>query len=130
MAAWRRWLPLVVWMAAIYLVSDQPDIPHAPDSTLDWILKKTLHAMAYGILAWLWWRALDGLDAQAGPGRRLVAAFLLTVAYAASDEWHQAHVPGRHSQPVDVLIDALGAAVALGVLHYRRRGATAPADGA
>jgi VanZ family protein len=118
-AAWRRGLPLVAWMAAIYLVSAQPDLPHAPDGTLDWILKKGLHATAYGILAWLWWRALEG--ALADGEARWRWSLLLTVAYAAADEWHQAHVPGRHGQPLDVLIDARGAAVVLGLLARRRR---------
>ena len=40
-------------------------------------------------------------------------AWLLTVIYAISDEWHQSFVAGRHPQATDVLIDACGAATAL-----------------
>jgi VanZ family protein len=40
------------------------------------------------------------------------------LAYAATDEFHQSFVEGRHGTPVDWLIDAAGMAVA--VLLWRR----------
>lgn len=143
----RTWWPLLTWMLAIYLVSDQPDIPHVPDGRMDWIIKKALHATAYGILAWLWQSALAKPDASAG---RLSAPsstspetaspaiiggalrqiqwwpWLLTVLYAATDEWHQTFVPGRHGQPYDIGIDALGALLAL---FWLRRRAAKHGDG-
>jgi VanZ family protein len=61
------------------------------------------------VLLLLWWRALR----ETAPGQRaLAAAWLVTVAYAAADEWHQTFVTGRHGSPVDVVIDAAGASVA------------------
>jgi VanZ family protein len=45
----------------------------------------------------------------------------VTVAYAASDEYHQSFVPGRHPGLSDVLIDGLGAATAL-ILMVRMNG--------
>jgi VanZ family protein len=44
-------------------------------------------------------------------------AFALAVAYAATDEWHQTFVRGRHGSPVDVGIDAVG--VLIGLACYR-----------
>ena len=35
--------------------------------------------------------------------------------YAATDEWHQTFVEGRHGTPVDWLIDAAGVAIAAAV---------------
>ncbi|MBX9669503.1 MAG: VanZ family protein [Candidatus Obscuribacterales bacterium] len=43
-----------------------------------------------------------------------VLAFILTVLYAASDEWHQSFVPGRSSNWSDVGVDAFG--IALGTV--------------
>ena len=40
------------------------------------------------------------------------------IAYAATDEFHQRFVHGRHSSPVDVAIDAVG--LALGMLVWLR----------
>ncbi len=111
------WLPLLAWMALIYLVSDQPDIPQVGTSLLDLLVKKSLHALAYAILATLFWRALKTtprLQAAALP-----LALLLTIFYAASDEWHQTFVPGRSGRLSDVLIDTLGAVAAILLLHRR-----------
>jgi VanZ family protein len=110
------WPPLLVWMLLIYLFSDRPDIPQVGSSLLDFVVKKGLHALAYGILAGLWWRALVSLALR----RPRLWAFAASLAYAASDEWHQRFVPGRHGQPRDVLIDGLGAAVAMLWLARRR----------
>jgi VanZ family protein len=70
----------------------------------------------YALLCLLWWRALRTVTP---PRRALAFAFLLAVAYAVSDEIHQLSVQGRHGSPVDVAIDATGAAIA--VLLIRRR---------
>ncbi|MCB0216356.1 MAG: VanZ family protein [Caldilineae bacterium] len=104
----RTWLPLLAWMGLIYRFSDQPDLPQVASSWLDFLIKKGLHATAYGILAWLWWRAL----CAAGWRRPLRWALGLSLLYAASDEWHQTFVPGRHGQVTDVVIDGLGALAA------------------
>jgi VanZ family protein len=101
------WLPVVAWAAVIFVFSS---IPHLSTGlgTWDLILRKLAHATEYGILAALLLRALG----------RPVAAALLAVAYAASDELHQHFVSGRHAAPLDVAIDAVG--VLLGIAIYRR----------
>jgi len=99
----------LAWMAAIYLLSDQPQLPAAPVGWLDWAIKKGLHAVGYAVLALLWRRALAGFGASR-PG---LAALAIAVAYAALDEWHQTFVPGRQGRLADVAIDAAGALVAL-----------------
>ena len=53
-----------------------------------------------------------------------LVAFLVTSAYAATDEFHQTFVEGRHGKVFDWLIDSAGAAavaIRLGVLRRRRR---------
>jgi len=110
-----NWALLALWMAVIYIASDQPDLPHAPGPWLDFVIKKLLHAAGYAVLAGLWWRALAG----AGLRRPHAWAFILTVAYAAADEWHQTFVPGRGGRPRDVAVDAAGALLALAWLRHR-----------
>jgi VanZ family protein len=102
-----RLFPPLAWMALIYLVSDRPDIPSAPAPFWDFVIKKTLHAMAYAILLGLWWRALK--RDQRDPRRALLVALLITLVWAATDEWHQTFVPGRSGRARDVLIDGTGA---------------------
>jgi VanZ family protein len=99
-------------MGLIFILSAQPTLPHHPDTLLDLILKKAAHLIEYGILAFLLWRALSR-GRGATPRSALVTAFVVSVLYAASDEYHQSFVPGRNGTPVDVGIDAIGALVAL-----------------
>jgi VanZ family protein len=102
-----RWLAVAGWMALIFFLSSQSRLPSAEDPLLDLLFKKSAHFSGYALLAVLFWRALSVSQWR----QRL--AWLLTVVYASSDEWHQSFVPGRHPSPWDVLIDACGAVTGL-----------------
>jgi len=52
---------------------------------------------------------------------KIFFALLFSVLYAATDECHQSFVGGRHGSPVDVLVDAFGAAVLTGLLLKQHR---------
>ena len=71
---------------------------------------------------WLWAHALSVSGAK-HPAR---TALIVCAAYAASDEFHQCFSDGRGPSPVDVMIDTVGAAIALllraAALHIRERG--------
>ncbi len=55
---------------------------------------------------------LRGLAYASKKGRgAVILAVLMAVLYAATDEFHQSFTPGRNPSPVDVGIDAIGAAV-------------------
>ncbi|MCS7284071.1 MAG: VanZ family protein [Anaerolineae bacterium] len=106
-----RWIPALFWMGLIFFLSAQPDLPHAPQPWLDIVLKKTGHAVLYGILARLYLWALEGRPLSLSRPRLL--ALLLVLLYGASDEVHQAFVPGRTPSLWDVLIDGIGGGLAL-----------------
>jgi len=105
-------------MVVIFALSAQPDL-NSGLGDVDLVGRKFVHAAEFGLLWWLWLRALDTVPdvrfRRAGP--QLFAA-LITCAYAATDEWHQTFVEGRNGNPVDWLIDCAGVAVA--VLITRR----------
>jgi VanZ family protein len=109
-AIWRFGPPLAL-MGLIFAFSAQPDL-NSGLGVLDTIGRKLIHMAEYGLLWWLWHRALQT--------RTPVPAALITLAYAVTDEYHQTFVAGRHGSPVDVLIDAAGVAIAIG-LYVRRR---------
>jgi VanZ family protein len=96
-------------MLLIYVVSAQPTLPHAPDQLADLLLKKGAHMIEYAVLFLLLRRALA---ARPGPILPLGLAWVLTVLYAASDEFHQTFVPGRNGNVWDALIDGAGATLA------------------
>ncbi|TEU14172.1 MAG: hypothetical protein E3J21_16735 [Anaerolineales bacterium] len=108
----RYWLPPVVWMVLIFSLSAQPTLPHHPDTLLDTILKKAAHVIEYGILTFLLWRAFSRRRGTFSYSA-LVTAFVVSVLYAASDEYHQTFVPGRNGNLVDVGVDTVGALAAL-----------------
>lgn len=116
-AAPRRFLPPLAWMALIFAFSHQPRLPEVGGPWLDLLFKKGLHALAYAILAWLWLRALDPEHTGSRAARR--TAFLICLAWALSDEWHQTFVPGRTGRLRDVAIDMVGS---LAALAWRRGG--------
>ncbi len=90
-------------MILIFVVSGTPggEIPRF--GSIDLVVKKGGHALAYAILAVLAWRATGS--------RRWALA--ITVLYALSDEYHQLSVAGRNGQPLDVLIDMVGGGIGL-----------------
>jgi VanZ family protein len=101
-----RWLPVVVWAGVIFALSSIPSLStHL--GTWDLILRKAAHMAEYAILAVLLRRATGSTW----------WAFGLAVAYAATDEFHQTFVRGRHGTPVDVGIDAIGALLGLAVVR-------------
>jgi VanZ family protein len=101
-----RFGPPVALMALIFALSAQPDLSSGL-GVWDTIGRKLIHMTEYGLLWWLWQRALRTAS--------VYPALLITLAYAASDELHQTFVTGRHGTPVDVLIDSVGIAVAIAV---------------
>lgn len=107
----KRWIPVCAMMGIIFVFSSFPADQLPYFSWADLLLKKGGHMFGYALLglAWLW--ALAG-NGEAARWRRL--AWILTVLYALSDEWHQSFVPGRHASLLDVGIDGLGAGLALG----------------
>jgi VanZ family protein len=107
------WLPPLLLMAVIFALSAQPDL-NSGLGMADTILRKFVHFGEFALLAFLWWRVFVE---RLTPGDAALAAFLVTAAYAATDELHQGYVPGRHASPVDWAIDSAGAGVA--ALHLR-----------
>jgi VanZ family protein len=108
-SALQLWVPVVFWAAVIFVFSSIPSLGTGL-GTWDTILRKLAHTTEYALLGALLLRAV----------RRVDVAFALGVAYAASDEFHQTFVRGRHGSPVDVAIDAVG--LAIGLVLWQRVG--------
>ena len=111
------WAPPLALMGVIFVLSAQPNLS-TDLGIVDVILRKLAHMIEYGLLLFLLWRPLREVAAEP---RALAAAFAVSLLYAASDEWHQSFVDGRHGTPVDVGIDAVGMTVA--ALLIRKRAA-------
>ncbi len=112
------WLPVIAWAAIIFALSSIPSLSTGL-GVWDTLLRKGAHLTEYAILGSLLLRALGrgGLALAAG------------VAYAASDEFHQRFVRGRHGSPVDVLIDTVGVSLGIYLLHRLQQTRPVPGTG-
>jgi VanZ family protein len=103
------WLPVVVWAAVIFTFSSIPSLGTGL-GVWDVVLRKLAHVAEYVILGVLLARA-------AGRGWTAIA---LGSLYAASDELHQAYVPGRVGAPLDWALDTVGVVIGVALLLRRR----------
>jgi VanZ family protein len=106
-----RWLAVLVWAAVIFAFSSIPSL-NSGLGTWDFVLRKLAHMTEYAILAVLFLRATGSY----------AWAFALAVTYAATDEFHQLFVRGRHGSPLDVGIDAIGALAGLALWRSKLTG--------
>ena len=122
-----RWAPPFLWMAvASWLSTDGFSaeqtggylipllhwlFPTAAPATVGLLhagIRKGMHVLEFGVLAWLWYRALK----WGQTGWRVEAAaraFILAAGFGAADEVHQVFEPHRTGAVTDVGWDSLGA---------------------
>ena len=104
------WLPVVAWAALIFTLSSVPDLGTGLGGW-DLVLRKLAHGAEYAVLGVLLLRAVE----------HAWASFWIAVAYAVTDELHQAFVPGRHASPLDIAVDAAGAAIGIALVLRANR---------
>ncbi len=133
----RDWLPVVLWMAAIFWGSSLSALPGPLGAQSVWgeRLRDATHVAEYAVLSGLAYQALRataqpellsrhgaaragrlaGATQHAGRCRPMLLA--LSLAYAVLDETHQHFVPGRQFAVADLLLDAEGSILALAALR-------------
>jgi VanZ family protein len=95
--------PLLIWLFP-WITPNQINVIH-------FFVRKAAHLTEYGILALLWFRTVTYAGFRLPMGALL--ALGISVASAIVDETHQAMVPSRTSSAADVLLDSIGATIAL-----------------
>ena len=112
------WVPAALYAALIFFLSAQS---HPEDELPSFLFKevsdKVLHAVEYGILAVLCYRAFRWAAGPAIARQAVVLAILTASVYGITDEVHQAFVPLRESSWQDWLADTIGAAI--GAVSWR-----------
>lgn len=111
------YLPLILWMALIFILSNQPKIVRFEDKVIDFITGKIAHIIEYALLYILWFRAIN----NELTGKSWKMPLFFTVIYAISDEIHQTFVPTREGKLRDVVIDTVGAFIGLWILNKASR---------
>jgi VanZ family protein len=112
------WAPVALYAGAIFFLSAQS---HPEDQLPSFLLKdvsdKVLHAVEYGILALLCYRAFRWAAGPAVAQQAVVLAIVTASVFGVTDEMHQAFVPLRDASWQDWLADTIGAII--GALSWR-----------
>jgi VanZ family protein len=82
----------------------------------------------YFIFALLLMRALRAETDDKSMLQAIFLSVLLTILYAATDEFHQSFVPSRSASVTDVMIDAAGGSCGTLLSYLRNRRSKAPAN--
>ncbi|MEO7190650.1 MAG: VanZ family protein [Vicinamibacterales bacterium] len=103
------WGPALTQMGLIFGASAIPNLTRLPGDLSD----HSGHFVGYAMLGVAMLRACAGAEWNGLTARAASQAWVLSVLYAASDEFHQRFVEGRTPAVDDWVADALGAAAAI-----------------
>lgn len=140
---WRKYLallPTLLWMALIFYMSSKNGEASASMSgklaevlttfferirndsmagqtvfleRIEYLIRKLAHMTEYGVLfLWICF-AVKYLSEKTNKGYQYLLSMLFTFFYACTDEIHQLFVNGRYGSTFDVMIDMIGAVIAL-----------------
>jgi VanZ family protein len=96
-------------MALIFYASSLSQVPAPPGGDKPW------HLLAYLGLGVLVARAVAGGVSAPLDLRGAAAAIAIATPYAMTDEFHQMFVPGRSAQLSDLVADAIGVCIGVGI---------------
>jgi hypothetical protein len=113
------WLPIIIYCLAIFIQSSLPaseSLPAFPQSD------KLLHAGAYALLGFLFYRAFQTTRIPKTAILLILISALSSTAYGISDEVHQYFVPSRTFSIGDMLANAFGSIIgAMGATFVLKR---------
>jgi len=99
------WLPVIFYCLLIFIQSSYPatqSLPSIPH------IDKLMHAAAYALLGFLFFRAFQSTSIQRSAVLLLIFSALASSLFGISDEIHQHFVPTRTADIMDVLADIAG----------------------
>jgi VanZ family protein len=114
---WRLFLPAAGVIVAIFVLSHQerpPTIGNDPE-----LSAIAGHLGAYGLLGGAFFLAFAAM--MRSTRRAALLAIICAAIYGIADEFHQYFVPGRHTDPWDLVADVVGATIVVGLLYMLKR---------
>lgn len=127
----RYWVPVLLWTVLIAVASGStfsgqntvgvfaavvnwlaPGLTPEQVDFLHRAARKSMHVLAYGVGAVLWFRAVYS-GGRSQTRHALVAAFVVTLVIAAADEFRQSRFAERSGRAADLIFDGAGALAAL-----------------
>jgi len=112
------WIPALLWMLLIFILSSRPRIGITHISGVDFIIFKSLHVIEYGILYLLVFRGIYRTS-RSTLMKQLLVAFIISFFYAVSDEVHQTFVATREGKVRDIAIDTVGITMSFLLIRFK-----------
>ncbi len=128
----KYWLPLLLWLAVIFLGSTdlmsaehtsrfivpflrwlKPDISAETLASIHFIVRKCAHLGEYAVLALLLFRAAILTNLKRSLAILYVSVWVACLFVATTDEFHQTFVASRGASATDIMIDSGGAILGL-----------------
>ena len=97
-----KWIVVFGWAYLIFYLTSIPNFKVSDDSLMSLVISSAGHFFFFGVQAALLYWALPG---------QIIASLSLTSLYGIFDELHQISIPGRSADPIDWMLDTLGALV-------------------
>ncbi len=105
------WAPVVVYAALIFYFSSLSHPEDLAPPLFELLSDTVLHAVEYGILGVLCYRAFRYAAGAWGARSAILLAIVAATIYGLTDELHQAFVPLRQADALDLLTDLAGATI-------------------
>jgi VanZ family protein len=105
----RYWLPIIIYMAAIFIASSRQKVAISDSYAISFLIFKTMHIIEYAFFYILCYRAFR--NTVFPKPYAFFYSFLFVLVYAISDEIHQRFVPTREGKFRDVIIDVIGGGI-------------------
>lgn len=118
---WIRFLPAVLWMAVIFILSGRSGdelgtwLPYVNRVIPGLTGFDPMHYAAYFVLALT---VAYGLGALSATWKGFLLNVAICVLYGMTDEWHQSFVPNRSPEWADLGRDAAGSAAAAVIVLF------------
>ena len=114
------WLPLLIWISGIFLVSSIPSIPSKSFPVEQIIpMEYPLHLTAFFVLFLLFYRLLEHKNKPLPLRNIVLFSIILTMAVAIAKECWQLLIPSRFFSMKDILVDGSAAILAMFALRIR-----------
>lgn len=108
------WILTFAWGYLIFYLTSIPNLKISENDLVSFTISNGSHFGYFGVLAILLYFALPATILAI---KSDIAAISLTSIYGILDELHQIKVPGRTADPLDWLVDTLGAIFFLAILN-------------
>jgi VanZ family protein len=107
------WILTLAWGVLIWRLTTTPDFKVTEDTLLSLLISNGGHFIFFGVQAALVFISLPGKIKQISPS---VLAVIASSTYGLMIEYVQRTIPGRSADPIDWMLDTVGAITFLAIM--------------